>query len=101
MSRAWNHPEELADYCVSIGEADMGEEILKLALPKWQPIETAPKDGTPILLGLPVCGNLWAEDRRVYEGRWHEREGTWASINGFILFSVATHWMPLPEPPEK
>ena len=71
----------------------------KLEAARWQPIETAPMDGTTILLGLPVCGNLWAEDRRVYEGRWHEREGTWTSINGFILFSVATHWMPLPEPP--
>ena len=80
--------------------ADRIEELEKqLAVVQWQPIETAPKDEKVILLGLPVCENLWAEDRRVYEGRWNDHENTWTSVNGFILFSVATRWMPLPEPP--
>lgn len=69
---------------------------------KWQPIETAPKDKTVILLGLPKVGALKEEDaRRVYEGRWNEIQETFTSVNGFILLSVATHWMPLPEPPKE
>jgi hypothetical protein len=65
----------------------------------WQPIETAPKDQV-ILLGLPVAGNLHEDDRRVYEGRWHEAQQAWTSVNGFILFTGATHWMPLPPVPQ-
>jgi len=66
---------------------------------KWESIESAPKDGSVILIGLPVVGNLTADDRRVYEGRWNEEEGMFTSVNGFLLFDEATHWMPLPEPP--
>ena len=64
----------------------------------WQPIDTAPKD-VVILLGLPIAGNLREGDRRVYEGRWHEAQETWTSVNGFLLFTDATHWMPLPPAP--
>lgn len=65
---------------------------------EWQPIETAPRDKV-ILLGFLVVGNLREDDRRVYEGRWHEGQQTFTSVNGFLLFSAATHWMPLPPPP--
>lgn len=64
----------------------------------WQDISTAPKVGV-ILLGLPIAGNLREDDRRVYEGRWNEDQKTFTSVNGFLLLSVATHWMPLPPPP--
>ena len=76
---------------------------LKAALAEpqgWRPIETAPKDKV-ILLGLPLVGNIKERDRRVYEGRWHEEQSTWTSVNGFLLLSVATHWMPLPPAPEE
>ena len=64
----------------------------------WQPIETAPKDEI-VLLCLPLIGNIREGDRRVYEGRWHEAQATWTSINGFLLLGAATYWMPLPQPP--
>lgn len=64
----------------------------------WQPIETAPKDAI-VLLCLPLIGNIREGDRRVYEGRWHEAQATWTSVNGFLLFGAATNWMPLPQPP--
>lgn len=64
----------------------------------WQPIETAPKDEI-VLLGLPLIGNIREGDRRVYEGRWHEAQATWTSVNGFLLLGAATDWMPLPQPP--
>lgn len=67
---------------------------------KWQPIETAPKDSTVILLGCPAVGAMKdPRSRRVYEGLWHDGQKTFTSVNGFLLLSVATHWMPLPEPP--
>lgn len=66
----------------------------------WQPIETAPKDETVIILGLPAIGVLRdASSRRVYEGRWHSDQQTFTSVNGFILLTGATHWMPLPAAP--
>ena len=68
----------------------------------WLPIESAPRDESVILLGLPKVGALKDEDaRRVYEGRWNKIQSTFTSVNGFILLSVATHWMPLPEAPKE
>lgn len=63
----------------------------------WQPIETAPKDGTWILLS----GCSFGHNMRV--GRWYFWSDTqgcdWSDYNnrGF----KPTHWMPLPEPPIK
>lgn len=72
----------------------------ELSISEWQSIETAPKDGTVILLGCPPVGAMKdPRSRRVYEGRWHDAQKTFTSVNGFLLLSVATHWMPLPEPP--
>lgn len=69
---------------------------------KWQPIETAPKDESVILLSLPKVGALKDEGaRRVFEGRWNYNQQTFTSVNGFIIHDVATHWMPLPEPSDK
>ena len=59
----------------------------------WQPIETAPKDGSDI--------DLWVEykDRgaRVPNCGWYE--GAWRHNFGRLMMP-ATHWMPLPDPPE-
>jgi hypothetical protein len=88
--------------------------------PEWQPIETAPKDGTRVLLG-----NAGSEDRNaeVACGYWQEAEADgvdyMGSDAGFvdIEFNVyqpgrsfgspssrfdpaqPTHWQPLPAPP--
>ena len=57
---------------------------------EWQPIETAPKDGT-VVLGW--CG---PEDEcrlmHFYGRRWECPSGAWDSYS-------PTHWMPLPPPP--
>lgn len=67
---------------------------------EWLPIETAPKDCV-MLIAMPIMGAIRENDRRVYEARWDECQQTWTSVNGFLLFTGASHWMPLPEPPKK
>lgn len=64
----------------------------------WQPIETAPRDGTTVLAGAQGRdGHLWHPlPLRFLDGRWRAdfAEGGWRSID-----PQPTHWMPLPEPP--
>lgn len=67
---------------------------------EWRPIETAPKDETVILLGYLPHPRLKGS-QRVYEGRWDSLQETWTSVNGFLIHSEASHWMPLPEPPKE
>jgi len=60
---------------------------------KWQPIETAPKDGTRFLAcnpdGIIVIGKM-------INGK-HFAADSWAGVKN----TVASHWMPLPAPPEE
>jgi hypothetical protein len=70
---------------------------------EWQPIETAPRDGTPILL----CH--W-EDEYCLVGEWWVH-GWWSTgpfryapnqieiRDPIFLDFEPTHWMPLPPPP--
>jgi len=85
---------------------------------EWKPIETAPKDGTDIILGAPAQeyqGNPteprstighWATDEecQVYAGDVGECEYVepyWVSWDGgFAAENPPTHWMPLPKPPQ-
>ncbi len=62
----------------------------------WQPIETAPKDGTK-LQGWNVDG--WIPRIRFHSDRtgWQYAEGnTWWT---FSEYRQPTHWQPLPQPP--
>ena len=53
----------------------------------WQPIETAPKDGTPIL------GNSNYSGVQIAQMSW--TDGGWW-IDKLDLLDAPTHWMPLP-----
>jgi hypothetical protein len=68
---------------------------------KWQPIDTAPKDGRVILI-LTERGNVYSpcqwENGEISENGfwlWWQDEPAWLTevVN-------PTHWMPLPDPPE-
>ncbi len=69
---------------------------------KWQPIETAPKDGTEFIgFGTypdhdetPVEYMHVAHFSGDYEHPWEINDGDFVSPCYF------THWMPLPEPPK-
>jgi len=74
----------------------------------WQPIETAPKDGTAILLFFPsqdvVIRGCWAWQG---EGDWEsgiQDFQDWGTDDDLVInddpYNGPTHWMPLPEPPK-
>lgn len=67
----------------------------------WQPIETAPKDGTEVFI------TFWAWDepgkQRCYAVAGCEG-GPWVDMNDDNRaheFYAPTHWMPLPQPPKE
>ena len=57
---------------------------------EWQPIETAPKDGTRMLMFWPY----WRSDPVI--GQW---DGEWYSECQLADGPGPTHWMPLPAVP--
>lgn len=79
---------------------------------EWQPIETAPKDGTWVLVFSVSFGVLPCA------ARWEQSIEGWVNVEDEIRLRDAdsleeddktadrcrewplTHWMPLPEPPE-
>lgn len=63
---------------------------------EWQPIDTAPKDGTPVLLWPGA--EIWAGQTTPAVGWWAEYFG-WICSSAGASGEVATHWMPLPTPP--
>lgn len=69
---------------------------------EWQPIETAPRDGTIILL-VDGGNQVWGP----YAGAWVGKNDhyPWVFLDPDIELngmppSGFTHWMPLPEPPQ-
>ncbi|QEL18756.1 hypothetical protein PX52LOC_05793 [Limnoglobus roseus] len=62
----------------------------------WQPIETAPKDGTEVLLLSHPAAMLPPDYAVAY---WDEVDEVWY-WNKPKRFLCPTHWMPLPAPPQ-
>jgi hypothetical protein len=60
---------------------------------EWQPIATAPQDGTAVLLFRPDWDMLQV-------GIHYEDTRSWQNPCGDLL-SRPTHWMKLPRPPER
>lgn len=82
-------------------------EIERLrALHQWQPIDTAPRDGTAIIALLRYRnGTVFDEPLSI---RWHDPWGQWVFSGCLIGIQNSakdednvdpTHWMPLPPPP--
>lgn len=62
------------------------------ALPQWQPIETAPKDGSKFLVWAGVVGTAY------YKKGYSEAYGLFSN-NLSAWIGKPTHWMPLPKGP--
>jgi hypothetical protein len=70
---------------------------------EWQPIGTAPKDGTPILVWGKCTGEIRGEYRyqSAVVAEWSDLGEEWQMDTDTYGVSVdATHWMPIPEPPK-
>lgn len=74
-----------------------------LAAQEWQPIESAPRDGTRILiwpkLMQPRAALNFVREKRAVIGYWHtpgnsEKPGMWIGAGS------PTHWRRLPPPPK-
>lgn len=79
----------------------------------WQPIETAPRDGTWVMLAGGACDEdeggsdgrpVVAQWTNYLNGRTAPNYGRWqfAWYDGgyYGAYNEPTHWMPLPAPPE-
>ena len=70
---------------------------------EWQPIETAPRDGTEIIARMgtatpPYCESMYFVpfDDDESDGMWH-----WTQDGDAPAINKPTHWMPLPSPPAR
>ena len=67
---------------------------------EWQPIDTAPKDGTPFIGAIQWDADEWEILRMV----WSESTANFIDAT-YAPFAESqeqpTHWMPLPAPPAK
>ena len=103
----WAHMREHEDRCdmelEDMGKNhvvwDMARAAVEAIAPTWQPIETAPKDGTEIDIfthhGERVTNAKWMRGKWMQWGRNDYGDATWVTITG-----QATHWKPLPDEPE-
>lgn len=87
-------------------------ETVEIEIDEWRPIETAPKDGTTVLLAcdgsnstgprhLNKLSDLSPMDSEAFicMGAWDDSEN-WFT-DGHDCWECLTHWMPLPSPPKE
>jgi hypothetical protein len=77
----------------------------------WQPINTAPRDGTRVLLLAPYpeyscpMHMMVARTETITDGYWSLLRLMWVTMEMgnvvMTLYPKPTHWMPLPETPIK
>lgn len=73
----------------------------------WQPIDTAPKDGTAVLVypgtwdGRSAAIAKWESDKYAKKPRPYWRRDDDMGRVTFSRERPPTHWMPLPLPPDK
>lgn len=109
----WNRTEEStrvyndAAYIAACNPSAMALILAELdrlaAVPEgWKTIDSAPKDGTRVLLGR-FTGNKKAEHEGLCKVDWYRQPSSSAGYVGFGYFNMthwpATHWMPLPAAP--
>lgn len=71
---------------------------------EWQPIESAPRDGTRILAGRKGWVSVVAWNPDFHAHSKSKAVGVWMDDDGDFgpdAHDWPTHWMPLPAPPIK
>jgi len=85
------HNKLIAEIKAELSKPEPEPEPEPVCFAKWEPMETAPKDGTEVLLfALFDIGLCYWSDKM---DSW-----TWGAGN---RFNNPSHWMPLPEIPSK
>jgi hypothetical protein len=108
--RAYSPDISEGDYIeAALTAAFQHPEFLAQIVPEWLPIESAPKDGTIILLasGEQMVSARWRDsipERKSVIGEYTfwftETPAMWEVVDGRAMTVVEpTHWQPLPEPP--
>ena len=108
--------QQLLDECnVAMGNHCQWSELplritrLRAVISEWQPIESAPKDGTEIILSWWTLEQI-SRKRMVTAGRFDKDNGdgephfeAWTSCfwDGWDTIPTPTHWQPLPAPPSE
>jgi hypothetical protein len=104
-------PDSIRDLAEST--VPLEEQVRRERAGGWQPIETAPRDGTEVLVFVDCAtvriirlawwddGSLWdhhgAESPEADRGWWsYDTSVTQTKLEGA---TAPTHWMPAPEPP--
>lgn len=81
--------------------SETGQKMPSAHRMEWQLIETAPKDGTSILLfgedRVSYGGWMSAADQGAEPGEEYLISAGWWSVE--LNENAPTHWMPLPDPP--
>lgn len=78
------------------GQTAAGGGLNDVLLASWQPISTAPRDGTEVLLAVPAYGR--GPERVVSFGWWED--GAWRDAGYENELYSPTHWTPVPAPPQ-
>ena len=99
-------PDESITHAALANAANALEAAIAATPPAspWQPMETAPRDGSLIDLSYPrlgrVCDCRWEDDFNLElypNGCWvHETDNDGPAT---YLNNEPTHWMPIPPPP--
>ena len=98
---SWSDPDEKTH------ERRLNDALAAMIVSPWQPIETAPRDGTKILVSHPDMGVEITEWYEITQTNYVELEGGLYQKERAIFYAGwnnnghhATHWQPLPEPPK-
>src|SRR5690606_32287996 len=97
---------DLSNTLASLRADTVAQPVQKPVADCWQPIETAPKDGTYILLSNNECGGSWvghfkehAQSGFRFENPWHSQMLNHWHLPNKDKAGLPTHWMPMPAAP--
>ena len=87
-----NQPSQYGTVTLEMYEA-LEDQLAKAEqrVAEWQPIDTAPKDGTVIMVAEETEPGFWEYEQSFYSHTWE--------FGGGSCTNNPTHWMPLPKAP--